>query len=115
MIKLQEKWIAAALLLSSISMTSGAHAVSAMDAGANYGAAVSGGSADRTINLDAATKWVNVTEGETVRFTRAGKSFSWHFSTLNNASFDLSAIAPKDVDVRNVRVYVSADPAIGGA
>lgn len=114
MMKLQAKWIAAALLLSSISLTSGAHGVGPTLSSADYGTAVMNDSADRTINLDT-VKAINVTNGETVRFTSAGKSFSWHFSTFNDAPFDLAAIAPKGVDVKNVRVYVSADPAVSGA
>jgi len=115
MMKLQGKWIAAAMLLSSISLTSGAHAVGPTLTSADYGTAVAGDGADRTIDLDTVTKAVNVTNGETVRFTSAGKSFTWHFSTFNDAPFDLAAIAPKGIEVRNVRVYVAADPAFGGA
>jgi hypothetical protein len=50
-----------------------------------------------------------------VRFNAGAKTFAWHFSTFNDKPFDLSAIAPKDVDVKGVRVYVAADPATSGS
>jgi hypothetical protein len=80
-----------------------------------YGDAANGESAERTIALTPGTKWVNVTDGEVVRFSKDGHTFAWHFSTLNNTSFDLSAIAPAGVEVKGVRVYVATDPALGGS
>ncbi len=115
MIKLQTKWIATSLLLSSFVLTSPAHAIGATGTSADFGAATAADSAGRTIELTAATKWVNVTCGETVRFKAGDKSFTWHVSTFHGAPFDLSAIAPKDVDAKGVRVFVALDPAASGA
>lgn len=69
-------------------------------------------SADRTIVLDADTKWVNVTGGETIRFVAGGKSFSWLFDTYSASPvFELNQIAPAGMlDDRSIKVYVAADP-----
>ncbi len=100
----------AAILLASL--TSAAHAGAKPGA---YGDAANNASAERTIALTPGTKWVNVTDGEVVRFSKDGRTFACHFSTLNDSSFDLSAIAPAGVDVKGVRVYVANDPALGGS
>ncbi len=115
MMKLQAKWIAASLLLSSSALISPAHAIGATGTSADFGVAATAGVADHTIELTAGTKWVNVTCGETVRFKAGGKSFTWHISTIHGAPFDLSSIAPKDFDAKGVRVYVAADPTVSGA
>jgi len=76
------------------------------------GSPVHDASAGRTITLDAGTKWVNVSGGETVSFVADGKRFSWQFDTYGTAPvFDLDSIAPAGVlNGRTVRVYVTPDP-----
>lgn len=78
----------------------------------NFGTPMHEGNADRTIVLDAATKWVNVTGGETVKFIVNGKSFSWRFDTNNLAPvFDLDQIAPAGMlSGQRIKVYVAPDP-----
>jgi hypothetical protein len=69
-----------------------------------------GGMVDRTIAIDDKTKWINVTEGETVRFLVGGKSFAWIFDSYDQGK-DLKQIAPKGMlGDRPVKVYVAADP-----
>ena len=76
-----------------------------------YGEAVQGGAPDRSVTVTPSTRYVNVVDGQTVRFNADGKTFEWHFDTLGGSpNFDLSAIAPKDVDVAGVRVYVDQNP-----
>ena len=101
----------AAVLLAALSST--AHAAGIKDHA--YGEATNNEAANRSITLSSTTKWVNVADGEVVRFNKDGRSFAWRFSTLNDAPFDLSAIAPAGLDVKGVRVYVAADPALSGA
>lgn len=85
--------------------------VHAATAPAIYGQPAAGTAADRQIALRPDTRWVNVSNGDTVRFTAGGKSFVWHFDTLQDApTFALGAIAPRDIDVGAVRVYVAANP-----
>lgn len=83
----------------------------------NLGTPVHGESTNRTITLDANTKWVNVTGGETIRFIVDGKSFFWRFDTYNtNPVVELDKIAPAGMlGDRSIKVYVSPDPLyIGG-
>ena len=114
MMNLEKKAFVIAALLSSISLTSAAHAIGATGTSADFGAAVGENTYDRTVDLKSNTKSVNVVNGETVRFEADGKTFVWHFSTFDAQSFKLSAIAPKDVHVEGVRVFVTTDPALGG-
>ncbi len=99
---------------SSAVLASSAYAINATGTKVDYGASVTTNFADREIKLTPATKWANVTDGETVRFTADGKSFAWHFDTFNQSTFDLSTIAPKDVHVEHVRVYVESNPLYRG-
>lgn len=88
-----------------------ASAVAVHAATAVYGQAATGAAADKQIALTSDTRWVNVSNGDTVRFTSGGQSFVWHFDTLQDApTFSLAAIAPAGIDVGAVRVYVAANP-----
>ena len=62
--------------------------------------------AQRTINLLPSTKYVNVEQSEIVKFSSGGETFTWNFDTLGTPNFDLAAIAPANMDVGKVRVYV---------
>jgi hypothetical protein len=100
--------VIAASLVTSLSVAAAAQAAPASNV---YGEAVPASTPDRSVTLTAQTKSVNVDDGQTVRFDANGKSFVWHFDTLSDTpNFDLSAIAPKDIDVKGVRVYVNANP-----
>lgn len=73
---------------------------------ASCGAPASTARVDRQIELRPGTKYVNVTAGETVMFKVGGKSFTCKFDdTLKHSNFDLAKIAPKDIDVKGIRVY----------
>lgn len=71
-------------------------------------------SAQRTINITSDTRYVNVEQGEIVRFSSAGKTFTWHFDTLTTNAFSLTSIAPKEINVSNVRVYLSRNRTYSG-
>lgn len=80
-----------------------------------YGSAVPVAAATRQIALTPDTKWINVTRGESVNFVAGGKSFTWNFYTLRSeANFDLSEIAPKDINLKQIRVYVAKKPGESG-
>lgn len=66
---------------------------------------------DRTIVLDAGTKWVNVTGGEKIKFVADGKSFSWLFDNYGNSmAFGLERIAPAGIlSGRPIKVYVAQE------
>jgi hypothetical protein len=67
--------------------------------------------AGRTIAVDARTRFINVTDGETVRFEVGGQRFTFTFDAWNSVnSVELSAIAPAGVTVPPVRVYIAQNP-----
>ena len=96
-------------------------ATSALAAGptgtaADYGTPVHHGAAQRTITLQADTRHINVTRGETVTIARAGQRFTWHVHTFSNQTvFALADIAPQDMAVDGVQVYVAANPLYAGS
>jgi hypothetical protein len=109
---------ASTLLLTigiSSALFAGAAQAAPSGSSADFGSAASATTAVRQIDLTAATQSVNVDDGETVRFNVNGKSFTWHFDTYSNqGAFDLSKIAPADVMVNGVHVYVASNPVYRG-
>jgi|GEM_PF-330803 len=105
----------AAVMLSLVLAVSAAGAADMAETPAQYGRHALSANAEREIVIDAGTKWVNVSNGETVRFTKDGKSFTWRFEVLGNeSSFHLSQIAPADFKVDGLRVFVAANPTYRG-
>lgn len=93
----------------------GANAIGPSGAVADYGAPAADTAAARTIALQPGTKYVNVVNGETVKFTANGKSFSWHVQTYRNVTrFDLQKIAPQQLALADIRVYVAPNPLYAG-
>jgi hypothetical protein len=66
--------------------------------------------ADRVINVDSGTRWVNVNYGETVRFIVKGangeQDFAWHFDGIADP-IQFSAIDPDAALGRDLKVYVN--------
>ncbi|HEV7815784.1 MAG TPA: CzcE family metal-binding protein [Janthinobacterium sp.] len=92
-------------------LASSAFAMGPTGTKADYGFAAAPGSADGEITVTPQTKWVNVDDGQTVKFSVDNKTFTWHFSTFQNPPvLNLSVIAPSDVNVGNVKVYIAPDP-----
>lgn len=105
-----------AVLALAAAISSSAIAIRPTGTVADYGIPVTGGLAERIINITPSTRWVHVVNGETVTFVANGKSFSWHVYTYPNVEqFDLQLIAPADVAVAGVRVLVSPNPTYHGA
>lgn len=101
--------------LSVLAMTGAVHAAPPSGVAADYGVAVAAEAAQRTITINADTKWVNVTDGETIRFEVNGRSFTWHFSTYPQiSSFDLAQIAPAGITTGSIRVYIASNPLYRG-
>lgn len=83
---------------------------------ADYGSPAQHDAAQRHIAMQADTRHINVTRGETVTITRAGQRFTWHVQTFNNKTvFALAEIAPKDMAVDGILVYVAANPQYAGS
>jgi hypothetical protein len=78
-----------------------------------HGSPVDPQDAQRVLVIQPNTRWVNVTQGETVRFVVAASQFSWRFDGLDGRSFDLQTIAPPGVLARTVTVYVTRNPGHG--
>lgn len=67
--------------------------------------------ATRTITITPGTKYVNVEEGEIVKFEAGGKSFAWNFDTAENVmSFDLNRVAPPGMLGQKVTAIISPSP-----
>ncbi|WP_020653706.1 CzcE family metal-binding protein [Massilia niastensis] len=106
---------AAVLILSAV-LASAASAAGMTGTSADYGRAVADASYDRVVTIKPGMKYANITDGETVKFEIDGKSFTWSVHTYpNQNSFQLSRIAPADIDASGVTVYVAPNPLyIGG-
>ncbi|RXZ36862.1 hypothetical protein D9O50_10440 [Oxalobacteraceae bacterium CAVE-383] len=97
--------------VSSAMLASGAQAAAPAGTAAGYGNSVAADTYGRQITISPQTKWVNVTDGETVKFDVNGKTFAWNVDTFSNDTvFDLAKIAPAGIEVNNVRVYVAPNP-----
>lgn len=81
--------------------------------GQHLGSAASAQWVDRQIELRPGDKYLNVARGETVLIKVSGKAFAWKFDTLGTPVFNLQEIAPKDISVQGVQVYVGEDPNLG--
>ena len=64
--------------------------------------------ASRTIAIGPGTRYVNVTQGEVVRFVANGQEFAFNFDgAADVSSFDLLRVAPAGVLDHSVIAYVS--------
>jgi len=111
------------LLLSLLSATVLAAGASGLAAAAEQPRAFLGkaapeqSSADKVIVITDATRYVNVTGGQTVRFVVGDRSFTWCFQTgsAHVVPFDLERIAPQGVLPHHVVAYVADNPLYQGA
>jgi hypothetical protein len=77
----------------------------------DLGQAVTNSQVNRTVTIDSNTKYVNVSNGETVNFDINGQVFAWHVSTYPGVhEFNLKQIAPDLPGADHVRVFVAPDP-----
>jgi predicted carbohydrate-binding protein with CBM5 and CBM33 domain len=105
----------ALLLATGLTAVSVATGAAATPAPATHGAVASAQSADKTIAISPATKWVNVDDSDTVTFVMGTQHFTWHFDAARvTESFKLSAIAPQGWAVGDIVVYVDSNPLYRG-
>ena len=99
------------LVPTVIAMTLGVMnlSASAFTPSSSMGNVVPLSAAMRTISIDAKTKYVNVTEHETVKFEANGSAFAIYFAGGLSA-FDLNQLAPAGVLDHKVTAYVAPDP-----
>jgi Heavy-metal resistance protein CzcE len=107
------------VVLTVIAMTLGFLnlSASAFTPGSPMGEVVPLSGAMRTIQIDAKTKYVNVTAHETVKFVANGNTFAINFGGSSATTFafvpsvfDLAQLAPAGVLDHKVTVYVAPDP-----
>lgn len=101
-------------LLFAAGLTAACLAMGAQAAGTEnrqYGSYVPPAAADKIVNIDADTKYVNVNDGETVEFAKGGQQFTWSFNTpRGSGEMPLSAIAPAGFNCNKIEVYVASNP-----
>jgi len=69
------------------------------------GSAAQPSAAQRTIAIDAKTRWITVEHDEIVRFVSNGQEFAWNFEGMSS-SFNLNKVAPSGALDRDLMVYV---------
>jgi len=69
------------------------------------GGAAQPSAAQRTIAIDAKTRWITVQHDEVVRFVSNGQEFAWAFNGMSS-SFNLNKVAPAGALDRDLKVYV---------
>ena len=105
-----------ALAILCATLATSAIAAGPTGTAADYGNSAPHAAAQRSIELQPDTRHINVTRGETVTIARAGQRFTWHVQTFNHqTTFALAEIAPKDMPVDGVQVYVAANPLYAGS
>ena len=72
-----------------------------------YGTPAAPAQAERSVAVAAGAKWVNVKQGETVRFMLGNVEFAWRFDGRSSRSFDLREIAPAGSLASEVAVFVA--------
>ena len=88
-------------------------------ASTGFGVQAEGQPYKRTIVVDRHTPWVNVREGEVIRFVIRSPathdvSFTTSFDTFRSRVTDLRTLAPEGVVDRRINVYIDTDPRPGG-
>ena len=91
----------AALILSAASLAASATVTNAD----MLGNAVQPSAAQRTVVIDAKTRWITVERGDVIKFVANGREFVWAFNGMAS-SFDLNRVAPTGALNRDLKVYV---------
>jgi plastocyanin len=98
--------VLASLALSSTLLAGAAQA--AQQAASTYGTSAPNEVADRTVVIDPAAKWANVTDGETVTFAIGEQRFTFHFRAGRGVqSVRLRDIAPAGAEVPDIQIYLA--------
>jgi hypothetical protein len=95
------------LPLASLAFAGAVHA--ATGTVADYGAVIAAQAGTRTVDITSHTRFIHVTNGETLTFRLGGRSLTWHVDTFPNIhAFRLSAIMPAATAMGDVWVHVAA-------
>jgi hypothetical protein len=75
------------------------------------GMPVAPAAATQAVTVTPATRWVNVTANDAVRFAVDGREFAWAFNVGPTVRvFDLNRVAPPGLLGRELLVYLDPDP-----
>ena len=96
------------LLVAAIGLTSVIAAQAAVPTNL-LGDPSSAAEATRTIQISPKTKYVNVTEGEVVKFVANGQEFAFKFDGPSVSSFNLQRVAPAGALDHPVVAYVAPE------
>jgi hypothetical protein len=78
------------------------------------GESVPSGHADRTVVIGSSTSYVNVTNGDVIKFVVGDKTFSWAFNGASTISeIDLNKLTPPGLLDHTVKVYIAKAPGDG--
>ncbi|MEN3291408.1 MAG: hypothetical protein V7642_661 [Burkholderiales bacterium] len=97
---------AVALIMSAMTTPSSASSYVRL-----YGTPAEPTRALRTIVIGPDTRYVNVTEGDIIKFVAGDQAFGWEFDTaLTVRSFDLKEVAPPGALDHTVTAYIAVGP-----
>jgi hypothetical protein len=99
------KFIATVLLATATTFSVSAYAITSGD---QIGHSANGTIAQRTIDVNANTRYVNVQRGDIVEFTAGSNSVVWQFDGVKE-TIPLSQVFPSAADAQNVTVYVAVE------
>jgi hypothetical protein len=100
---------ASSTLVAALALAGAAHAAPA-DRNA-FGTPAAADAAVRTVVLGDHTRYINVNDGETVRFVHGDRSFTWNFDTVGRDGVAaLGRIAPMDFGDAGAQVYIAPNP-----
>jgi hypothetical protein len=81
------------------------------EANRSLGMTAAPATATRTVTIGPQTRYVNVNQGDVVKFDVDGKVFAWQFDTERPQGWlDLALFAPPGVNTYGVQVFVGSDP-----
>lgn len=90
----------------ALALTGAAHA-----ADNAFGTPAAANAAERTVVVGDDTRYINVDDGETVRFVHGDQSFTWNFDTARREGVTaLGKIAPKGFGDAAAQVYIAPNP-----
>lgn len=109
--KTLSKTLTLSLFTAAAVLATSAQAAPQQHGSAEYGMNAPANAASREVVINPGMRYVNVANGETVRFNVDGQSFAFDFDAWpNDSAVDLAAIAPSGVKVPKVEVYIAPNP-----
>ncbi len=94
--------------LAALVFAGAVHASGFTGTAADYGTVIATGAGARTVEVTPHTRFIYVTNGETLTFRVGGQSLTWHVDTFPNVhAFRLSSIMPAATAMGDVWIHVA--------